>query len=144
MKYDDASWHYEADNFPKHLPPSAGATHTGMFLAWSILSGMVGELHAEDFPDDIQRLKERSVTPGAYFIQVCDGKFTDEELNEAGNQFAQEYFDFENGRYLQDYENVLGSGDESNLYAVADTWANFDRLKPVLDQRFKEWVDGDH
>lgn len=143
MKYDDASWHYEADNFPSHLPPSAGATHTGMFLAWSILSGTAGELHVEDFPVDIQQLNARLITPGAYFFQVCDGKFTDEELNEIGNQFAQEYFDFENGQYLQDYSEVLGDGDGANLYAVADTWDNFDRLKPVLDQRFKDWIGSD-
>ena len=33
MKYDDASWHYEGA-YPADLPPEAGATHIGMFLAW--------------------------------------------------------------------------------------------------------------
>lgn len=39
MKYDDASWHCAGD-FPKDLPEAAGATHTGMFLAWALLSGL--------------------------------------------------------------------------------------------------------
>jgi len=41
MKYDDASWHYGGD-FPDDLPDEAGATHTGMFLAWALLSGLGG------------------------------------------------------------------------------------------------------
>src|SRR6266404_3538306 len=36
MKYDDASWHYGGD-FPEDLPREAGATHTGMFVAWALL-----------------------------------------------------------------------------------------------------------
>lgn len=39
MKYDDASWHVGGD-FPKELPPEAGATHIGMFAAWCMLNGL--------------------------------------------------------------------------------------------------------
>ena len=56
MKYDDASWHSGGD-FPADLPSEAGATHTGMFLAWALLSGLGGSLHTEDFPEDVERLK---------------------------------------------------------------------------------------
>lgn len=138
MKYDDASWHYGADNFPKHLPPAAGATHTGMFVAWAFLSGLAGELHIEDFPENIPRLAARSVTPGAFFLEACDGKFTDEDLTDEGNRFAADYFDFEKGMYLADYEKVLGK-EAGDLYSVPDTWESFDRLKPVLDNRLSEW-----
>lgn len=44
MKYDDASWHVGGE-FPKELPPQAGATHIGMFAAWCMLAGLAGELH---------------------------------------------------------------------------------------------------
>lgn len=137
MKYDDASWHYGADNFPKDLPAEAGATHTGMFVAWAFLSGLAGAIHIEDFPEDIPKLASRVVTPGAFFLEACDGKFTDEDLNEVGNRFAADYFDLEKGGYLSDYEEVLGDGRD--LYYVADSWQNFERLKPVLDKRFAEW-----
>lgn len=46
MKYDDASWHYGADNFPKELPQRVGATHTGMFVAWTMLSGIPANLRS--------------------------------------------------------------------------------------------------
>jgi len=77
MKYDDASWH-SGGEFPKHLPPEAGATHSGMFLAWALLSGLAGELHLEDSPEGIKALRERTITPGAFFLRFCDGKLTDE------------------------------------------------------------------
>jgi len=139
MKYDDASWHSEGQ-FPEDLPPEAGATHTGMFLAWAFLSGLASETHLEDFPESLPLLVERSTTPGEFFLTTCDGKFTDEELNEEGNAFTVRYFDFDHGKYLEDYQKTLGP-DLPSLYAIEDTWENFDRLKPVLDQRYAEWQE---
>jgi hypothetical protein len=137
MKYDDASYHY-GGNFPKDLPIEAGATHTGMFLAWAMLSGLAGELHLTEFPEGIQALTERSITPGRFLLEYCDGKFTDEDVNEVGNTFAASYFDFKNGLYLTDYENVLLNGLPS-LYHVPDSWQTYETLKPTLDARFSEW-----
>ena len=77
-------------------------------------------------------------TPGAFFLASCDGKFTDEDLNELGNAFTCAYFDFEKGSYVADYEATLGKG-LAELYYVKDTWENYDRLKPVLDKRFRMW-----
>ena len=136
-KYDDASWHYGGD-FPKDLPIEAGATHTGMFLAWALLAGLGGELHVEDSPELLERLRARTITPGAFFMSACDGKFTVEDLNDEGNAFAQNYFIFETGQFVHDYETTLGE-DLPDLYHVPDTWATFERIKAVLDQRFHEW-----
>ncbi|UWZ86180.1 DUF7832 domain-containing protein [Occallatibacter riparius] len=137
MKYDDASWHY-GGNFPSGLPDKAGATHAGMFVAWALLSGLAGELIVDEFPQFIEKLRDRSLTPGQLFFNLCDGKFIDEDLNDVGNAFAQDYFNFQKGKYLKDYEATLGEG-AATLYHVADSWENFDRLKPVLDRRFTEW-----
>ena len=140
MKYDDASWHY-GGNFPCDLPAEAGATHTGMFVAWAVLSGLGGELHTHECPEDLEQLETRALTPGQFFYRICDGKFTDEDLNDEGNRFVAAYFDFENGSYLADYEATLGE-EGRGLYYVADTWENFDKLKPVLDERLSKWRTG--
>ena len=137
MKYDDASWHYGGE-FPAELPPKAGATHTGMFVAWAVLSGLTGSLHHEHSQELLRRLERRTISPGQFFIEACDEKFTDEDLNDEGNAFAKAYFDFDTGSYLADYEQVLRA-DVPTLYHVADTWENYDRLKPVLDRRFTQW-----
>jgi hypothetical protein len=137
MKYDDASWHYEG-NFPKDLPKSAGSTHIGMFVAWCVLNGMVGDVHTEDFPEELQALRDREITPGSWLIKACDGKFIEEDLNEEGNAFAREFFDAKGAGYLEEYTATLCDSC-GTLYHVADTWENFDRLAPVIQARFDAW-----
>ncbi|NKF23781.1 DUF7832 domain-containing protein [Solimonas marina] len=137
MKYDDAYWHYSGD-FPADLPPTAAATHAGMFLAWALLSGLGGELHVIDCPDNLLSLQQRRETPGQFLCRACDEKFIEEDLNDEGRAFAQAYFDFDSGRYMLDYENVL-SRELPSLYHVPDTWETYASLKPILDQRLADW-----
>ncbi len=136
-KYDDASWHYGGD-FPKELPNEAGATHSGMFLAWAIMNGMAGEILENDASGLLANLKNRKLTPGQYLIKACDEKFIDIDLNEEGNAFAREYFDFENGAYASDYEKTLAQ-KLPTLYHVPDSWETYDKLAPVITSRFKAW-----
>ncbi len=137
-KYDDVSWHTGAAEYPKELPHDAAATHSGMYMAWALLSGLGGELATDGLP----KLRARSVTPGRFFLEVCDGKFIEEDLSAEGNAFTQAYFDLDRGRYLHDYDAVLCRG-MSTAYHVADTWENFDKLKPRLDRRLAEWRRGE-
>ncbi len=137
MKYDDGSWHSGGD-FPDDLPPEAGATHIGMFVGWAILAGLSGDLLIVEFPGDVQKLRDRSVTPGAFFLASCDGKFTDEDLNEEGNAFAASYYEPQQKGYLADYEATFGK-NLPTLYHVADTWENFDRIAALLDNRLMAW-----
>ncbi|AWH55179.1 hypothetical protein C1924_19285 [Stenotrophomonas sp. ESTM1D_MKCIP4_1] len=136
MKYDDASWHSDGD-FPADLPPEAGATHIGMYLAWLLLRGMASEELLDDMQDELEALTERTMTPGQ-FLLVCDGKLVDDMISDEANAFTAEYYDMENGQYLDDYEDLLGE-HVPDLYHVADTWENFDRLAPVIAQRFAAW-----
>ena len=133
MKYDDASWHYGGD-FPKDLPPEAGATHIGMFLAWAILRDLVGELHREESAQSVEKVRERQMTGAQFLVQECDEKFTDEDLSEMGNAFARQYYEDD---YFNDYCDVFDEVEE--VYRLEDTWSNFDRLAPILDRRFQEW-----
>jgi len=140
MKYDDASWHAGA-NLPNDLPVEAAATHTGMFVAWALLAGLGSELHVLEQSDELQRLRQRRITPGQFFLLVCSGKFLDEDLSAEGNAFAQAYFELERGNFLGDYREYLVKGLASE-YHVADTWTNFEKLKPVLDRRLANWRRG--
>ena len=138
MSYDRADWHY-GGNFPADLPPEAGGTHIGMFLAWAILRGLEGELHREEAVESLLAVRERRMTGRDFLIKECDEKFVDEDLNEEGNAFTEAYFQRDGpGGYLADYEEVLGAGLPS-LYHVEDTWMNFDRLASLLDQRLEQW-----
>lgn len=78
------------------------------------------------------------MTPGAFFLRLCAGKFTDEDLNDEGNAFAATYFDLQKGKYIADYEAIFGK-DGPTIYHVADTWENYDRIAPLLDDRLTAW-----
>ncbi|MFN3148674.1 hypothetical protein [Bremerella sp.] len=138
MKYDDASWHYGSDNFPKDLPDEAGGTHIGMYVAWAALSGLGSAQFEKDCADMLEKLRARQVTPGAFFMAACDGKFIDDDLNDTGQEFTEDYFDMEAGEYIEDYEELFAE-DVDSIYEIQDSWSNYDQLKPVLDERLADW-----
>lgn len=140
MKYDDASWHNGAE-FPAGMAPEAAATHAGIFLAWALLAGLGGEYHVVDSAEELELLLARKWTPGRYFLAVCDGRLTDEDLNEEGNAFAQAYYHQDGTSFISDYREFLAKGLPSE-YHVADSWANLDKLQPVLDRRLANWRRG--
>ena len=140
MKYDDATWH-SGDEFPADLPAEAAATHAGIFLAWALLSGLGGEHHVVDSAEELEHLLARKQTPGQYFLAVCDGKLTDEDLNAEGNAFAKAYYQQDGASFIADYQEYLAKGLPTE-YHVADSWTNFDKLQPVLDRRLANWRRG--
>ena len=137
MKYDDAAWHHGGD-FPADLDHTAGATHIAMFAGWCVLNGLGGEIHTDDFAEERKRLHAREITPGRWFVMVCDDKFTDEDLNEEGNAVTAFYYAGEQPPYVNDYENTLGV-DLASLYHVPDTWQSYDLLCPCISKRYQDW-----
>ena len=140
MKYDDASWHSGAD-FPAGLGAEAGATHAAIYLAWALLADLGADHHVVDAAGNLGRLRARKLTPGKYFLTVCDGKLTDEDLTPEGNAFTQAYYQQDGASFIGDYQEYLAKGLASE-YHVADSWANFDKLRPVLDRRLANWRRG--
>ncbi|WP_214350949.1 hypothetical protein [Pseudomonas congelans] len=139
MKYDDASWHYNG-NFPSDLPHTAGATHIGMFLAWMLLNELASEELLDDAESELNALEKRELTGGAFVISMLDEKLTDQEFNAVGNAFAIAYYEGLNNdsRYVDDYVLAFGVTQDA-IYSVEDTWANYDKLSPLIDARFAEW-----
>jgi hypothetical protein len=151
-KYDDASWHYGGD-FPEGLPSKNGATHTGMFLNWCIHNDLHSEEMKEDFKNEIESLKRREITGAEFLLEVCDGKFTEDNLNDLGNSFAKDYYvdetDFADkfSSFATDYINIFDSKAEESdyeyetFYHIEDTYENYDLMKLAIDHRFEEWKE---
>ncbi len=135
--YDKAKWHF-GGNFPPELDNYQAYIHTGMFLGWVAETDLLSAEFIEDFTNEVQAFKRRELTGAQIFEQCCDGVLLVNDLSEIGNRFALKYFEFGNGQYLADYEMTLANGLPST-YHVADTWDNYDKLKPVLEKRFEEW-----
>ena len=61
-----------------------------------------------------------------------------DEVSEIGNRFALNYFDFDTGKYVNDYENSLAK-NLPTLFHVEDSWENYEKIRKVIDIRFAEW-----
>ncbi len=141
MKYDDAEYLFL--NFETERDNDDAGTHIGMYLAWAILRGLGGEhFSAPEAASHIQRLKAREITGAEVLWDRCDGKLTDDDFNAVGNAFTAAYYE---KFFTRDYERVfqrdfVDTGHAvDDLCSVPDTWANFERMAHVLDQRFAQW-----
>lgn len=139
---DRMDWHYGGD-YPSELPTQNAGTHIGMFLTWAFDNGLIGDLHLEEDQDELKKLKAREITGVDFLINLCDEKLWDEDFDEIGAAFAMDYYQDDNSpfpaRYLEDYADVFAEYDIPTLYHLPNTWENFDKLKPILDQRFAQW-----
>jgi len=134
--YDKAKYHYDG-NFPDDLEPEQGFIHAGMFLGWIVDHDLYSDWFGTEMFGHISAFKNRETT-GPKLFEICDGALIEDMLNDEGNAFASDYFDFERRKYLGDYSELLTKGLPT-MYHVADTWANYDKLKERIDQRYREW-----
>lgn len=134
MKYDDANWHSEG-NFPKGSPAEYGATHIALFLKWCFINGWAGELHLKEWPDDTQAVIDGTKSATSFLLQNCDGKFTDEDLNEDGNLFAQRYYG-KDGLYLDDYSREFFD----LMYVEPEHAHNFQLFSDMIEQRLSSGI----
>lgn len=134
-KYDDASWHLDGDS-PAGMTVEMASTHPGMFLCWAVDRGLESPLLRKHFRHELDDLKKRRMTGGEFLIRCCDGKLTNDDLNDLGTAFADSYYATD--AYIDDYADVFGNVVES-LYDVEDNWDNFKLISDVLDKRFSAW-----
>ena len=136
MAYDRMDWHYGSEDFPNELNNDNAGTHIGMFLAWIIQRGLIGELHLQESSESISKVKSRQIT-GAEFLKLeCDEKLWEEDLNNKGNEFAKYYY--ESNDYYDDYGSIL-SDELPSIFHVVDSWGNYDKLASKIDEQFQSW-----
>jgi len=135
---DRADWHY-GGNYPASLPPENGGTHIGMYLGWIIQRNLGSAELSSLGGDTYQQVLKREATGRDLLFRELDEKFFDSLLGKAGREFTAAYYS--TNEYVTDYDRILG-GDLESLYEVDDTWENFDRIAPVIDERFAAWKAG--
>ena len=141
MKYDDAEYLFL--NFETERDNDDAGTHMGMYLAWALLRGLGGEhFSGPDAAGHMQRLKAREITGADVLWDRCDGKLTDDDFNATGNAFTAAYYE---KFFTRDYERLFQREFAETGHAiddfcsVPDTWANFERMAKLLDQRLAQW-----
>jgi hypothetical protein len=136
---DQAEWHYGGD-FPGDLPPENGGTHIGMYLAWIIHRDLGSAVLRKYTRDSLPLLRERKITGRKLLFTELDERFLGSLLTKVGKDFTRDYY--ETNCYIDDYEAALGGGLPT-LYHVEDSWDNYDKLAPIIDQRFSRWQQGE-
>jgi len=139
MSYDRADFDYSTEAEP--LPKGHAATHIGMFLAWAVLNGLESDFHHECSAQLLDKLRRREITGRQFFEAACNERFSERDLNEEGNAYAQHYYVDEAGKrgaYFADYKKVLAASLPS-FWHVADTWGNYEKIAAVITRRYEEW-----
>ena len=137
--FDKAKWHIN-DDFPIDLDHYQSYVHSGLFICWLIDNGLLEDDFKTKNSIGINLLVTRQVAPSQFYVDYLDGVFDAEGLTQAAIKFTADYFDFEKGNYVADYLTTLDPTDSlPSLFHVADTWENYDKLKPIINNRFREW-----
>lgn len=134
--FDDASHHY-GGNWPQGLPHSQAYVHTGLFLAWLVGAGLCSKRFSEDHRADLEIFRSGGISGPALFERI-GGILTSDMLSEDGAAFASEYFDLEQGAYLDDYGHLLADR-QASAYHVPDTAESARRIAERVDQRYAQW-----
>lgn len=146
--YDNAQWHYKI-GFLKKISKEQGATHIGFFLRWcfeyQLVSASLQERHAEF----CKRIKGENCSYPAFVIQEMQGIFSKTDLNYDGQSFADAYYtdrktNFSScyGSYIENYAELVSTLYRLNgreYYCVKDIEKNYEQVKAMLDQRYKEF-----
>ncbi len=139
MPYDRADFDYSSEQEP--LPQGHAATHIGLFLAWAIHKGLENDFHRQRSSELLEKVRRRELTGRQFFEAACQEQFAEKDLNPEGNAFAEFYYRDQAGQrgpYFEDYKKTLVKGLPS-FWHVQDTWANYDRISPVITRRYQTW-----
>ena len=139
MTIDRIDWHGEwAENHG--FPYENGGTHIGMYLAWIIQHHLEGEFHQQENSEQLEKVRTRQITGRQFLIESCDEKFWEEDLNPEAYEFTKVYYDVDNPQYFKDYDEILVQKfDLTSIFAVADTWENYDLIAVMISKRYQEW-----
>lgn len=115
------------DTLDAHVARAGDLQHAciplGMLLAWCANLRLLSEAVEQEHGALLLRIRVREVT-GAVLFTACGGTLSDALLNREGQAFIAGYYP----QYLQDYASTFGA----DIYAVEDTWSNYELLAPVL------------
>lgn len=135
--FDKAKWHYNGD-FPVGLDENQAYVHTGFYIEWLIKNNLISEYIDEEFKELIDKIKNNELDGVDFYKNQLDGVFTSDELNKEGLLFTKFYFDFDNGKFLHDYEQELASNEET-IYHVKGNRENYKKISAIINNRFDEW-----
>jgi hypothetical protein len=137
-KYDDASWHWGAADFPDDAPEENGATHIGMFMTWTIERGLFAD--PDPTPREVEEVEAvlaGSMSGREFLLKNFNGKLYSDCFTEQAAAFADRHYD----DFIADFQRLLCPGLTSNYY-VEDSRENYEIMAAALDRLWARYVHG--
>jgi hypothetical protein len=137
MEYDDWKLHVQGD-FPKDQLPEQGYVHIGLYVAWLIQRDLMDPewIARSGVRRVAEAIRQRRETACA-LRDMTAGRLASDMLSADGAAFTGAYYAPEYG-YPRDYRRLFGR--RADRYDVPDDWETYDRLAPLLDRRYAEWI----
>lgn len=134
--YDKAKYHDESIQ-SLGLPDEHAYNHTTFFMSWLVRNHLMSEdfEYVKGNPVNDYRHGKISINKLYEWWDCC---LISDMLNREGNAFAQAYFDFDKGKYLEDYSKHLQKNLATQLH-VPYTAENEATIHAIIDKRYKEW-----
>ncbi len=138
LEYDLWRWHVEGA-FPENQPPEQGYVHIGVFLAWLIDHDMLDAdwVESSGVDEAVAAVRSRDGSPCALRDRT-DGRLAGEMLTVEGRAFTGAYYAPEYG-YPRDWRRAFGR--RADRYDVPDGWPTYDVMAPLIDRRYRAWID---
>lgn len=132
--FDKAKWHYDEINpITRQTIKKEAFVHTGFFVTWLVIHGFFTSkfVNSENL---------YNTSPTYLYEEIFDGVFSSEELTLKGYIFTNGYFDFDKGKYLEDYEEIFLSeiSEKGSIFLVAPTWENYKLIEKKIDERYSK------
>ncbi|MEM0988222.1 MAG: hypothetical protein AAGK00_05035 [Pseudomonadota bacterium] len=145
----------------------AASQHIAFYFAWAVLRDLASPpKEPSETAGDRQRLFDRRMTPGAYYSWTGHDKFGDWDLNAEGASFTEAHYrrflEAYSAAFVEQYKAVdaprsrskldwrmkkklpprrFGGGRKryASMYAVEDSWRNFEVVSAILDRWLHDW-----
>lgn len=126
-----ASQVYDAIDFSQ---ADDGIRRIGVFLAWAVNHRLLSERLEREAASAVARVRFRDLSGSEMLTTVCHGELARHHLSDAGNQFAERWY---NDGYLPAYaravveEKSTGASHDAT-HSLDGEWALYDRLAPEI------------
>ena len=119
------------DTLQRHLSAGAdlaqAAVPMGFFLSWSVNLRLFAEAQHLEHESLLLRIRFREAH-GSELLVACGGDLSASMFTAEGVRFVENYY----SRYLDDFERCFAT----DLYAVEESWDNYERIADVLTRAY--------
>jgi len=137
--YDKSKYHMTGQ--PSGAASWEHASGTALFfLHWCIDQNLVSEYFIEESRESFEDYRGGRCSLFHLYEKEWDMVLLSDMLSDEGNAFALAYFEYDKGKYLQDFFVTLNSGKDGYIVYSEEDYLRF---KPLLDSRYLAWKTGD-